>query len=536
MTFRRCRLGGAGFLMIMTFTVSGAGGQDFERYERVARVPGRHALVVGNPKYDRLPPLSSAQLDAERVTESLRSLGFQVMHVPALPAPVEFYDTVLSAFRRQVQPGDIVLFYYSGHGFSFGQYNYLAPRDLVLVPSNRRVDQLAVVVEGVERYLAEKEPSMVVMLIDACRTIPGFQIVDSAGNNMIAKSMNMPSFPSLDVNALLGYATRPGEASQGYADAPELSPFTKSLLNFIATPGEEFTSIFRDVMYEVRKATNRLQFPGIFVYSVAPLYLNATQTIVDQERQLLRAALTSAQHSNVRYFMSRYSTSRFVESARLWLREHQVPSIALGSTRVSPLAVELAWEKSGGRIALPAAGFAFERFVERLDPVAFRNLDAGWIEKAMAHGSVVTTRSISAFARASSASARLKIIPAGRVIKLKSLAVTGGSWIRASVPGSASPLYLQLPSTSVFRDSMDLGMPPAEVMVRRLRTGPRELVDSTEVASGLANARTGHRIIWVSLATGPTTDPAEASARSMRRAHVTYLLKRFGVDARRITG
>jgi hypothetical protein len=100
-----------------------------ETYDQSTQ-PGRHALVIGNASHAHLAPLPSAREDMQRVSEQLKALGFVVMTVDGLASADIFNDEVLPKFRSQLRVGDLVIFYFSGHGFSYGPDNFLAPQDL----------------------------------------------------------------------------------------------------------------------------------------------------------------------------------------------------------------------------------------------------------------------------------------------------------------------------------------------------------------------------------------------------------------------
>jgi len=173
--------------------------------------PGRHALVLGNSDYDNLAPLHSARLDAKRMSAELEQLGFAVTLVTRLPSVRAFEDDVLPPFRDTIKPGDMVLFYFSGHGFAYGPNNFLAPANLPLVVSGERVSECAIAVESVEDYLARQSPGVVLMFIDACRTIAGLVIKDSGTPSVVSASMRRVASPER-IDIVEAFAARAGNA------------------------------------------------------------------------------------------------------------------------------------------------------------------------------------------------------------------------------------------------------------------------------------------------------------------------------------
>src|SRR5258708_4485223 len=117
-------------------------GQEGEK--RVAPVEGqgrrRLALVIGNRDYKdkNLVRITPAYEDAHDVDVELQRLGFlvSVRHDMTLERLITEVDT----FRQKVQPGDLALIYYSGHGVQLDEENYLLPVDYA--PPSRESKEL----------------------------------------------------------------------------------------------------------------------------------------------------------------------------------------------------------------------------------------------------------------------------------------------------------------------------------------------------------------------------------------------------------
>jgi uncharacterized caspase-like protein len=72
------------------------------------------ALVIGNRLYEMNQSLTNPVNDANDMTSSLESIGFQVSK--GLNLKCDEMDSYVNRFARQIQPSDMVLFYFSGHG------------------------------------------------------------------------------------------------------------------------------------------------------------------------------------------------------------------------------------------------------------------------------------------------------------------------------------------------------------------------------------------------------------------------------------
>jgi uncharacterized caspase-like protein len=72
------------------------------------------ALVIGIGDYTYMPRLKNAENDANAMASVLESIGFTVTKEINLTfKPIE---AALLKFKQSIEEGDIVLFYFSGHG------------------------------------------------------------------------------------------------------------------------------------------------------------------------------------------------------------------------------------------------------------------------------------------------------------------------------------------------------------------------------------------------------------------------------------
>lgn len=78
------------------------------------RVCGKLALVIGIGEYKNCGKLVNPQNDANDMSSALTSIGFTVTTKLDLKR-VEIMHT-LADFEASIQPGDMVLFYFAGHG------------------------------------------------------------------------------------------------------------------------------------------------------------------------------------------------------------------------------------------------------------------------------------------------------------------------------------------------------------------------------------------------------------------------------------
>jgi uncharacterized caspase-like protein len=88
----------------------------------------RLALVIGNDHYQNVPQLQKAVNDARTIGQTLKGLGFTVTVGEDLTQ--RRMSEQLVTFATSVKPGDIVVFFFSGHGFEMKGENLLLPVDV----------------------------------------------------------------------------------------------------------------------------------------------------------------------------------------------------------------------------------------------------------------------------------------------------------------------------------------------------------------------------------------------------------------------
>ncbi|MDQ0472540.1 caspase family protein [Labrys wisconsinensis] len=130
------------------------------------------AVVVGNNAYQEVPPLQAAVDDARAMSDGLRRAGFTVELVEN--GTKRQISRALATVEGEIEPGDTVVFHYSGHGFEIDGQNWLLPVD---VPAAREGESGLVKDESfnaadiIDRFRA-KGAGTVVAILDACRNNP----------------------------------------------------------------------------------------------------------------------------------------------------------------------------------------------------------------------------------------------------------------------------------------------------------------------------------------------------------------------------
>jgi len=235
-------------------------------------------------------PLTRAVNDAKDLGKDLEDAGFDKKNIKVVTdvRTKEGFDKEFDALLKTVEPGDLVLFFFSGHGFGVeaDQNNYLLFTDLrspftyarsqLNDPERRNADvvrlripsflesyqrveipQSGIAATEIERKIAERNPKTVVMILDACRSL--VKAEDPGETKLIKRS------PDSGSRLLTGRRPPPGfvvmySASFGEQALESLSPndtgrnslFTEVLRTELLRPGQSLIELGDRVKLMVR--------------------------------------------------------------------------------------------------------------------------------------------------------------------------------------------------------------------------------------------------------------------------------------------
>jgi hypothetical protein len=177
----------------------------------------KKALVMGNANYLKAGHLNYPINDARRIADVLKEVDYQVTLVEDADLK-QMQDSVI-AFVRSIRPGDLVFFYFSGHGAQDEEGNYLIPKDFSatdLLELRYRAYKL----EDLRNMLNDSGAKIKVLLIDACSDDP---FIDRLGGDRGFHEMQ--GGPT----TLIGFAASPGQRALEICDGQN-GCFTKHLL------------------------------------------------------------------------------------------------------------------------------------------------------------------------------------------------------------------------------------------------------------------------------------------------------------------
>ena len=182
--------------------------------------------------------------------------------------------TRLREFASKTQGSEVAVFFYAGHGMSVNGKNYLIPIDADLKSETDVVFTAIDVDVTLDQTMSDAKVKLV--LLDACRDNPFAAKIRSMKTSTRAVTVHsgLAEMKSGE-GTLIAFATSPGQvALDGEKGAN--SPFTRALLNHIATPGVEIQQAMTRVRAQVNEETKKAQLPWGHTNLIGSVYLNAS--------------------------------------------------------------------------------------------------------------------------------------------------------------------------------------------------------------------------------------------------------------------
>lgn len=207
----------------------------------------RVALVVGNGRYNGVPPLPNALNDAEDMCKALRELRFDVICVRDVRTRRDFRRAVQD-FRAKLGPGTAGLFFYAGHGMQIDGENYLLPTHAE-IERREDVEDEALSLRYLMATLDEAGNEFNLIILDACRNSPFARGFSRATSRGLAPVSDTP------IGSLVLYSTAANDTASDGRSGERNSPFTKHLLSQMRVPGQNVEAMIKRVSASVQSDT-----------------------------------------------------------------------------------------------------------------------------------------------------------------------------------------------------------------------------------------------------------------------------------------
>jgi len=227
-------------------------GAAFAENDEAARV----ALVIGNSGYAANPLINPVN-DAEDMATRLQEIGYDLYDDgPMLEQDLRGMQVAIRDFTRSLNPGDLAVVYYSGHGFEYKGTNYLIPIDNEEIQFADDVPDWSYAAPRLLERIAASGATGVIIL-DACRNNP---LPERGGVRDAGVGLARMETPA-GASAFIMYSAGPGQTASDGEGRNGL--FTAALLEALEDPHRRIDDIMYEVSYSVRNATQGRQVPWL---------------------------------------------------------------------------------------------------------------------------------------------------------------------------------------------------------------------------------------------------------------------------------
>lgn len=210
------------------------------------------ALVIGNGLYETVGTLPNATNDAADMAAKLKELGFTLYGGTDLTRTETL--AAVDEFSKALQPEDLALFFYAGHGAQIGTENYIIPVD-AKVQDEVGLTEASVRLQTILRTMELRADRRIVIL-DACRNNPFVEQLASRSAGATPRGL---ARVEAGVGSYIAFSTQPGNVALD--GTGRNSPFTTALLQHMGEPGEDIHAMMRRVRADVVAATGQTQVP-----------------------------------------------------------------------------------------------------------------------------------------------------------------------------------------------------------------------------------------------------------------------------------
>ena len=125
------------------------------------------AFLIGNGNYHRQEnKLSDASNTIKQLENVLKRINFNVTTV--LNSSKAKLNTSVNDFVKQIQPNDLILIYYYGHGYQVKGKNYIIPTEDDIIGNQRDIEKYGLDVETTFSRISAQNSSYVSLWILDC--------------------------------------------------------------------------------------------------------------------------------------------------------------------------------------------------------------------------------------------------------------------------------------------------------------------------------------------------------------------------------
>ena len=228
----------------------------------------RKALVIGNDLYAHVQRLENSVSDAEAMTKALQSVGYKVSKHTNVDE--KNFKLALRLFRQQIEPGDEVMVFFSGHGVQIGNANYLLPTDIKGDNEDQIKDE-AIQLQRILDDLNDRRSKFALAVIDACRDNPFKGTGRAIGGRGMAPT-------TAATGQMIMFSAGSGQQALdrlSQSDKERNGVFTRVFVKEMLKPGVPVDRVLRNVRNEVvrlAKSVGHDQTPALYDQAVGDFF------------------------------------------------------------------------------------------------------------------------------------------------------------------------------------------------------------------------------------------------------------------------
>ncbi|CAF2506792.1 unnamed protein product [Rotaria sp. Silwood2] len=251
----------------------------------------KQALSIGiNDYVPRRFILEPCLNDAGDITQALRLLGFRAHFAKNLG--YKSMKSVTDQFVHSIQPGAIVVFYFSGHACQFDGNNYLIPTNAVGIWAGN-INSTAIDAQKLISSMHKRRPRVVICILDCCRTDAPTEPIDEMspyGRALAGMSAGLAPMQAPPATIIV-YACAANDVASAASIDGRNSLYTSHLLHYILTPNVDIETLLKCVARNVERESKSEQIPYRYsscneaIYLAAPNTYNALMPFQDMHRR-----------------------------------------------------------------------------------------------------------------------------------------------------------------------------------------------------------------------------------------------------------
>ena len=300
----------------------------------------RLALVIGNQAY-KSGALTNPDNDARDMAAALEQFGFQV--TLGIDLNQQRMEETIEKFLGKVNPGVVVVFYYSGHGIQVQDQNYLVPIDFEAATAVEAKYHSYPVNQLLDR-LQEQGAALQIVILDACRNNP-FRSVRSVGGGLAAMDTGKGTY--------IAFATAPGRTADDNPNGRN-GLFTGELLAELKRGDGTLDQVFNRVRARVTERSAGGQTPWSVSSVVGDYYFRpsasaapsagapsaaSSDSQLEAEVELWKSIKDAGQASLFEDYLRQYPDGRFASVAKAKILELKPSTITSNPANQPPTSV-----------------------------------------------------------------------------------------------------------------------------------------------------------------------------------------------------